>query len=578
MLVPIEAISAANAFSEAGANAAHEREEGEKAGDEDGQPSPAPPPGLPRRDPTWTAAFGKPRTPTETGRSLVYKPGGTVVEEFRLTGSQPIKLVLTAEERLARQTMQIGKIVRDAIAANRSLGGKAMKNIEGVFKAIDKDGSGDLDHDEFRVAMDRLGLGLTNDQIVQCIEVLDKDGDGEVSLEEFMALVNKPVRVAVKAISAVNAFVAAGTNAGASEEDADADTVTVGAISGQTYSGSPQAEKAHVSPFLLPVVPHELLDHRPVLFARREGMERGGGVAGGDTKLVLTAEQKLERQTKQIGQVVRNAIKSNRSLGGKSMKSIEGVFKAIDKDGSGDLDHDEFKMAMDRLGLGLSNDQIVQCIEVLDKDGDGEVSLEEFMALINDERGKVRTGETEKEKEEKRKAKEREEKRKADEAAGKGVANRATKLELTKEEKLERQTTQIGKIVREAIRNNRSLGGKAMKNIEGVFKAIDKDGSGDLDHDEFQTAMDRLGLGLSPLQVEQCIEVLDKDGDGEVSLKEFMALVHEPIKKATKVISAANAFAEAGKNAGTANSNRLQAAVAHGSAGWPPPGDNSTHL
>ena len=106
-----------------------------------------------------------------------------------------------------------------------------------------------------------------------------------------------------------------------------------------------------------------------------------------------------------------------------------------------------------------------------------------------------------------------------------------------------------------------------MKNIEGVFKAIDKDGSGDLDHDEFQTAMDRLGLGLSPLQVEQCIEVLDKDGDGEVSLKEFMALVHEPIKKATKVISAANAFAEAGKNAGTANSNRLQAAVAHGSAG-----------
>ena len=72
--------------------------------------------------------------------------------------------------------------------------------------------------------------------------------------------------------------------------------------------------------------------------------------------------------------------------------------------------------------------------------------------------------------------------------------------------------------------------------------------------------------------------VTQKCEKSEVSLKEFMALVHEPIKKATKVISAANAFAEAGKNAGTANSNRLQAAVAHGSAGWPPPGDNSTHL
>jgi len=80
--------------------------------------------------------------------------------------------------------------------------------------------------------------------------------------------------------------------------------------------------------------------------------------------------------------------------------------------------------------------------------------------------------------------------------------------------------------VRNAIKSNRSLGGKTLKSIEGVFKAIDKDGSGDLDHDEFQTAMDRLGLGLSPLQVEQCIEVLDKDHDGEVSLTEFMILVN----------------------------------------------------
>ena len=128
------------------------------------------------------------------------------------------KLVLTAEEKLERQTSQIGKIVRDAIASNRSLGGKAMKNIEGVFKAIDKDGSGDLDHKEFATAMKRLGLGLTADQIKQCIEVLDKDGDGEVSLDEFMALVNKPVKTAVKAIGAANAFAEAGAKAALARE------------------------------------------------------------------------------------------------------------------------------------------------------------------------------------------------------------------------------------------------------------------------------------------------------------------------------------------------------------------------
>ena len=59
--------------------------------------------------------------------------------------------------------------------------------------------------------------------------------------------------------------------------------------------------------------------------------------------------------------------------------------------------------------------------------------------------------------------------------------------------------------------------------------------------------MNRLGLGLSKEQIVQCIEVLDKDGDGEVSLEEFMELVKEPIKTGVKAISAANAFAEAGK-------------------------------
>ena len=61
---------------------------------------------------------------------------------------------------------------------------------------------------------------------------------------------------------------------------------------------------------------------------------------------------------------MRNAIKSNRSLGGKTLKSIEGVFKAIDKDGSGNLDYDEFAMAMNRLGLGLTEEQVTQSIEV----------------------------------------------------------------------------------------------------------------------------------------------------------------------------------------------------------------------
>ena len=89
-------------------------------------------------------------------------------------------------------------------------------------------------------------------------------------------------------------------------------------------------------------------------------------------------------------------------------------------------------------------------------------------------------------------------------------------------------------------------------------------GSGNLDHEEFELAMNRLGLGLSELQVKQCIEVLDTDGDGEVSLHEFMALVAKPVKAATKAVGAARAFAEAG--AAAAGESSPQAGAEDGGA------------
>ena len=97
---------------------------------------------------------------------------------------------------------------------------------------------------------------------------------------------------------------------------------------------------------------------------KAESTPRKGHDSKKGAKIVLTAEQKLQRQTKQIGKIIRDAIRSKRSLGGKAMKNIEGVFKAIDKDGSGNLDYDEFAMAMNRLGLGLTEEQVTQSIEV----------------------------------------------------------------------------------------------------------------------------------------------------------------------------------------------------------------------
>jgi hypothetical protein len=81
----------------------------------------------------------------------------------------------------------------------------------------------ELDYDEFKLAMKRLGLGLTEEQVAQCIEALDVDKDGSVSLEEFMVLVSKPQKKVVSAMAAIGAFRAMGGDGSQSARDAPAD-------------------------------------------------------------------------------------------------------------------------------------------------------------------------------------------------------------------------------------------------------------------------------------------------------------------------------------------------------------------
>merc|ERR1712203_444083 len=70
--------------------------------------------------------------------------------------------------------------------------------------------------------------------------------------------------------------------------------------------------------------------------------------------------------------------------------------------------------------------------------------------------------------------------------------------------------------------------GASGEHLESVFKAADKDGSGELDAAEFGQMMDERGK-ISPAELKAAckkdcaalVAAADKDGDGEISLKEF---------------------------------------------------------
>lgn len=93
---------------------------------------------------------------------------------------------MTLADKLAEQASNIIRTIHQALANNRRLYGQTLKDVHGVFAAFDKDGSGTLDMAEVGLALQRLGCGLTQDQVAQLMLVLDADGDGTVDLDEFV--------------------------------------------------------------------------------------------------------------------------------------------------------------------------------------------------------------------------------------------------------------------------------------------------------------------------------------------------------------------------------------------------------
>ena len=66
--------------------------------------------------------------------------------------------------------------IADAIHQRRSLFGSTISNVRKAFAAFDRDGDGFISQNEFRSAVRRLGLGLSEIQTTACFDVLRSTG------------------------------------------------------------------------------------------------------------------------------------------------------------------------------------------------------------------------------------------------------------------------------------------------------------------------------------------------------------------------------------------------------------------
>lgn len=126
-----------------------------------------------------------------------------------------------------------------------------------------------------------------------------------------------------------------------------------------------------------------------------EFYEYFGNLSGGipsDDFFVLMMEQcwdQLEDEQKRFDEFLDSIerlfiVKAKEVAKGNEIeeKAMARIFKFFDVDGSGELDKDEFRMAMERFGMTLSQKEIDGFFRRYDQDGGGEISFDELVERV----------------------------------------------------------------------------------------------------------------------------------------------------------------------------------------------------
>jgi Ca2+-binding EF-hand superfamily protein len=277
----------------------------------------------------------------------------------------------------------------DSEAPHRRIGKPAFActDPKGVFAAMDTDGSGELDSAEFEQALRKLGLPMHKTEAAQLMAALDTDNSGTIDEQEFFAV----VRVASEAEAEVLDRAVEKKR----QEDSNA-----GGSSGRPRSGSVSRSSVDLANAPIPIVwvaeersrttahgklpigLQEVPKHHTFPQALRFGMGKGTEGVGGDISKASGLVRRFVNilsQKRNIGDVTQEKSKS-----GTGVYEIDprAVFDSLDEDGSGELDADEFEIALSMLGCGFSRPMVRQLMAALDTDNSGTVDYPEFEALF----------------------------------------------------------------------------------------------------------------------------------------------------------------------------------------------------
>ena len=161
------------------------------------------------------------------------------------------------------------------------------------------------------------------------------------------------------------------------------------------------------------------------------------------------------------------------------------AFNALDLNRDGCVTHDEFSAAMAALGISMPAEAVTQLMRKYDFDGDGKVTYQEFMRSLAVPPPKADTG-------------------------GHGP--------LTGLQANAGNSDAIEEMLREKIHGKYSQ-------LSAAFRAIDEDGSGGIDVQEFQKLLAAAHIRIPDHQAQLVLHRYDEDSDGKIELAEFVRMM-----------------------------------------------------
>eukprot|EP00297_Palpitomonas_bilix_P004028 CAMPEP_0113902098 /NCGR_PEP_ID=MMETSP0780_2-20120614/21646_1 /TAXON_ID=652834 /ORGANISM="Palpitomonas bilix" /LENGTH=731 /DNA_ID=CAMNT_0000894835 /DNA_START=306 /DNA_END=2501 /DNA_ORIENTATION=- /assembly_acc=CAM_ASM_000599 len=238
----------------------------------------------------------------------------------------------------------------------------------------------------------------------------------------------------------------------------------------------------------------------------------GGGGGGGGRRMSCIsnasslAKGELAQRYKTMGfsdkkrlETFLETFKRKLNQKGAGQGDIKKAFQQFDADGSGSVSAQEFDNAMANLGFRLTPEDLSALFKLFDSNKKGIMHYEDFVSgLVPSVPGGKTAFEAQQE-----------------------HAHRPAKVDegIVEQKQIEMKKNLLVQMVRDKLQARIKTGPFQLRNS---FKHFDKDGSGEIDLDEFECVLRDFGLEVKGKELETLFQYYDVDGNGGVDYYEFI--------------------------------------------------------